>query len=112
MRKRLHCCRRFVAERAGFEPASPCGEHALQACALGQTTQPLRAEIGRTLILRARLYHSPLASLRILDGVSRIRIERRPNRAGNQPGSIEAQSRVGGEQPSQPGGIPVVQQVS
>ena len=35
-------CHQIIAERAGFEPASPCGEHALQACALGQTTQPLR----------------------------------------------------------------------
>ena len=32
-----------LAERAGFEPANPYGLHALQACALGQTTRPLPA---------------------------------------------------------------------
>ncbi len=31
-----------MAERAGFEPAVPFGTHALQACALGRTTLPLR----------------------------------------------------------------------
>ena len=37
-----------VAERKGFEPLIPCGIRALQARALGQTTQPLRAIlIGR-----------------------------------------------------------------
>jgi hypothetical protein len=30
------------AERAGFEPAFPFGKHALQACALNQTTRPLQ----------------------------------------------------------------------
>ena len=32
-----------MAERKGFEPLIPCGIRALQARALGQTTQPLRA---------------------------------------------------------------------
>ena len=32
----------LVAERAGFEPAVPCGTRALQARALGRTTQPLQ----------------------------------------------------------------------
>lgn len=36
----------FLAERAGFEPAFPYGKHALQACALGQTTRPLRIYTG------------------------------------------------------------------
>jgi hypothetical protein len=31
-----------VAERARFELALPFGKHTLQACALGQTTLPLR----------------------------------------------------------------------
>ena len=31
-----------VAEREGFEPSFPCGKHALQACALDQTTRSLR----------------------------------------------------------------------
>jgi hypothetical protein len=35
-------CRRFLAERAGFEPAIPCSIHAFQACALSQTTRPLQ----------------------------------------------------------------------
>ena len=35
-----------MAERAGFEPAEPFGSRALQARALGQTTQPLRAYYG------------------------------------------------------------------
>ena len=34
-----------LAERAGFEPANPYGLHALQACALGQTTRPLPANL-------------------------------------------------------------------
>ena len=34
-----------LAERAGFEPANPYGLHALQACALGQTTRPLPAAL-------------------------------------------------------------------
>jgi hypothetical protein len=32
----------ILAERVGFEPTLPCGKHALQACALGRTTLPLR----------------------------------------------------------------------
>jgi hypothetical protein len=32
----------FSAERVGFEPTEPCGSRALQARALGQTTQPLQ----------------------------------------------------------------------
>ena len=32
-----------MAERKGFEPLIPCGIRALQARALGRTTQPLRA---------------------------------------------------------------------
>ena len=34
-----------LAEREGFEPSSPFGEHALQACALGQTTRPLQKAV-------------------------------------------------------------------
>ena len=37
----------MVAERVGFEPTEPFGSRALQARALGQTTQPLRTERGR-----------------------------------------------------------------
>ena len=33
-----------MAERAGFEPANLFGLHAFQACALSQTTRPLRIE--------------------------------------------------------------------
>ncbi len=36
-----------MAERAGFEPAEPFGSHALQACALGRTTQPLPVFLWR-----------------------------------------------------------------
>ena len=32
----------YLAERVGFEPTFPCGKHALQACALSQTTRPLQ----------------------------------------------------------------------
>ena len=42
-----------VAERAGFEPANPCGLHTFQACALGQTTRPLHM----MLFQRRVLYH-------------------------------------------------------
>ncbi len=31
-----------LAERVGFEPTSPFGKHAFQACALSQTTRPLQ----------------------------------------------------------------------
>ncbi len=40
------------AERAGFEPAFPCGKHALQACALNRATRPLQ-----TAFRARRLYH-------------------------------------------------------
>ena len=43
----------FMAERAGFEPANPCGLHTFQACALGQTTRPLHM----ALFQRRELYH-------------------------------------------------------
>ena len=46
----------LMAERAGFEPAEPCGSHALQACALGQTTQPLRIKLCNFEQLSARDY--------------------------------------------------------
>ena len=36
-----------MAERVGFEPTLPCGKHALQACALGRTTQPLQASAAK-----------------------------------------------------------------
>jgi hypothetical protein len=35
----------YMAERVGFEPTFPCGKHALQACALGRTTRPLRVKL-------------------------------------------------------------------
>ena len=47
-KKQTSCKMREVdslAERAGFEPANPYGLHALQACALGQTTRPLPAAL-------------------------------------------------------------------
>jgi hypothetical protein len=44
-----------MAERAGFEPANPCGLHALQACALNQTTRPL--QLRQVSLQRAVLYH-------------------------------------------------------
>ena len=48
----------FLAERAGFEPAFPFGKHALQACALGQTTQPLHKNTRRfSPRRRAGLYY-------------------------------------------------------
>jgi hypothetical protein len=35
----------LLAERAGFEPALPCGKRAFLARALGQTTLPLREQL-------------------------------------------------------------------
>ena len=47
-----------VAEREGFEPSFPCGKHALQACALGQTTRPLQEKIAAGFSPQRRaLYH-------------------------------------------------------
>ena len=48
----------LVAEREGFEPSFPCGKHALQACALGQTTRSLREKIAAVVSpQRGALYH-------------------------------------------------------
>ena len=40
----------IVAERAGFEPANLFGLHAFQACALNQTTRPLRGQAGGIIV--------------------------------------------------------------
>jgi hypothetical protein len=46
------------AERVGFEPTEPFGSHALQACALGQTTQPLQwMYLAAVSPQAARLYY-------------------------------------------------------
>src|SRR5512147_477451 len=48
----------LLAEREGFEPSFPCGKHALQACALGQTTRPLQINQLADDIPQAQgLYH-------------------------------------------------------
>ena len=46
------------AERVGFEPTLPCGKHALQACALGQTTLPLRVALF-LVIQTLRVFEDP-----------------------------------------------------
>ena len=47
------------AERVGFEPTEPCGSRALQARALGQTTQPLHEGLRLYFPhLRRPLYHA------------------------------------------------------
>jgi hypothetical protein len=49
--KRQKGCRKdhfrqpLQAERVGFEPTEPCGSRALQARALGRTTQPLHKAV-------------------------------------------------------------------
>ncbi len=81
----------FMAERAGFEPAFPFGKHALQACALNQTTRPLhgclhparvseRANYTRYFLAPFRYFqwdlawfqHSPAAGTQIEDFQNQI----------------------------------------
>ena len=55
-----------MAERVGFEPTLPCGKHALQACALGRTTQPLQAPAA-TLAPPGKRYYTMILRFPLLD---------------------------------------------